>query len=203
VQEVIQLARKCGISNVASINTHNIHPSSHYGIGVDGVERVEGRKIRRDSLQVIHPSWMGTNWHPKSQHINVGKFWAEPKLTTWEHTTFEVGIQTLRIRLNDDLPVETADELLAAIAAGKIRFADQKARDAWEDVELTRLVEIAQRVPGSSIPNLYSGEITKLLAQPGGEFHFSFSKRPLYWVTFSCEFKNGEIVVKNTGLIMI
>jgi hypothetical protein len=180
VQEVIQLARKCGISNVTSINTRGAHLTSNYGIGVSG-ERVVGRKVYLDSFVVTDASWMGTNWHPKPQHINVGKFWAEPKITTLDYATFQISNQTRRIRLTDDLTVETADALVAAIAAGKVRFADQKTRDAWEGVKLTILSQMGQR---------------------NGEYQLTFTTGPLRWSIFGCEFKNGEILVKTIGLMM-
>jgi hypothetical protein len=176
INQVIQLARKSGMKNVASIHTYNIHLSPWYGIGVNGKEEVSGRKIRTENLQVTHSSWMGTNWNPDPQEINVGKFWAKPELHfTFEYTTFQITNLSLRIRLINKLQFETADALMAAIATGKIRFANDKIRQAWESVYLTKLIEIAQF---------------------GNEYSFCFVRDRFRYVCFTCEFNKGEVFVK-------
>jgi hypothetical protein len=182
LQDVIQLARKAGMSSVALIYTFNFHPSSSFGIGVSGKEEILGRKIRTENLQVTYSSWMGTNWHPHPGEINVGKFWADPKSRhTNEFTTFQVTNLNLRIQLYENLSVKIADDLLAAIAAGKIRFTDDKVRQAWASVQLTMLVEMAKR---------------------GDDYSFYFTPDRYICVFFECEFKNGEIFVKKTGTML-
>ncbi len=175
VRDVVQLAQKCGISNVASIHTSNIHPSSRYTIGVNGREEVTGRNIRYDTLWVDQASWMGPNWHPRDNAINVGKFWAGPHLIV-DLTTFQVTNQTLRIRLGASVSLETADAMLAAIGAGKIRFVDERVREEWNSVRLTELREIGK--VGGAIQLYFRSETSRT----------SF-------IAFGCGYENGEVVV--------
>jgi hypothetical protein len=175
VRDVVQLAQKCGISDVASIYTYNIAPSSRFTISVNGREEVTGRNIRYDNLRVDQPSWMGANWQPRLQAINVGKFWAGPRLTI-NLTTFQVTNLTLRIRLS--LPLETADAMLAAIGAGKIRFADEHVREIWNSVRLTELKEMGRA--GGAIDLYFTSETDRTSH-----------------IAFGCEYKDGEVVVMN------
>lgn len=177
VRDVVQLAQKCGISNVASIRTSNVIPSSRYTIEVNGREEVTGRKVRYDNLRVDQPSWMGANWHPGPQAINVGKFWAGPHLTM-DLTIFQVTNLTLRVRLTGSLSLETADAMLAAIGAGKIRFADESVREAWDSVRLTELKEMGQR--GGAI-----------------DLYFRSETNRASFIAFGCGYENGEVVVMN------
>jgi hypothetical protein len=175
VRDVVQLAQKCGISDVASIRTDNIIPSSRFTIVVNGREEVTGRNIRYESLRVDQPSWMGANWQPGPQAINVGKFWAGGHLVI-NLTTFQVTNLTLRIRLGQSVSLETADAMLAAIGAGKIRFADESLREVWNSVRLTELME---------------------MGRVGGAIHLFFKPDRTSLITVQCEYKDGEVVVMN------
>ena len=182
VRDVVQLAQKLGISDVASIYTYNIAPSSRLTSRVDGREEVTGRNIRYQSLRVDQQSWMGSNWNPGAKAINVGKFWAEPRyLRTVDLTTFQVTNLTLRIRLDPSLSLETADAVLAAIGAGKIRFVDERAREVWNSVRLTKLMEMG----------LVRGAI---------DLYFTSETDRTSHIAFGCEYKDGEVVVMNARI---
>jgi hypothetical protein len=131
-------------------------------------------------LRVDQQSWMGSNWHPGDKAINVGKFWAEPRyLRPVDLTTFQVTNLTLRIRLS--LPLETADAVLAAIGAGKIRFADERTREVWNSVRLTKLKEMGRA--GGAIDLYFTSETDRTST-----------------IAFGCEYKDGEVLVMNARI---
>ena len=44
-QEVIALAKKCGMKEISKISTHNMYPSPFRGIRLQGPEQVKGSEV--------------------------------------------------------------------------------------------------------------------------------------------------------------
>lgn len=141
---VRQLALKAGLTSVGRISTYNIHPGPGHGINVTSQEEVSGSEWRLTGV-AIH--YQNENWEPDIRNAadavhRIGDFWSSGISPDYmlRGGIYDYKGKQLRVRLLDDIKVAFGDPIVAAFAAGKIKFEnpeDQKTADKWRDGELT------------------------------------------------------------------
>ena len=142
VKTAVKLAQKAGITNIARIYSYYGLPTSEVGIGVNGAETINGRKVFFASVYI---ETRGLVEEISRNVTNVlyseGNFWVRAGMVqTNVLTTFETKNGTIRIELNKEVSLAQADRIVAAISAGKIRFVDGKTRDETRGVNLSKPV---------------------------------------------------------------
>jgi hypothetical protein len=179
VDTVEKLAVKCGMANVAEVRTLHRHPGNEAAIEAKSVEETNGRVVTFTTLIIERDGWtFHTNTSAAQRSPRVGQFWVHMpvSLTSHREVTFTVGTNTLRVPVSEDIPLETADKIVYAFAAGRIRFAD-------DNVE--RQVEPGTFVPpdGSLKPD-YSHP-TRIGTERQGVMEVRLHKESHLWISFS------------------
>lgn len=140
---VIELAKRCGVPDAAEVSTYNnYHPSPFFSIAVKSREVARGRKVTFVTLQIDREKWSSRELRQSSRVVkSIGEFWvARGGLTTNVLTTFAASGRTIRLRVADGIPLPTAERIVQAFAAGSVRYADQKTRDAFTDINISQAV---------------------------------------------------------------
>lgn len=139
---VQELALKAGLTSVWRISTRTIPPGPGHQISATSHEEVLGSEWRRTSV-AIH--YQQENWEPGIRNAadavhRIGDFWSEGMVHKARGGIYHYKGKQLRLRLLDDIPVAFGDPIIAAFAAGKLKFEnpeDQKTANKWRDGELT------------------------------------------------------------------
>jgi hypothetical protein len=140
---VVKFAKSRGMSNVAEVETFHYQPGNLYrGIKVTSPEKVSGRKITYQTLEIFREGW---NWKAKpttpGQVISVGPFWVEG-LASWpkdnELTTFVTAKGTIRVNVEAEIPIATADKIIKCFATGKILYADELMKVTREHINFSQ-----------------------------------------------------------------
>ncbi len=141
---VRQLALKAGLTSVARIRTYNIHPGPGHGINATSQEEVLGREYRLTGV-AIH--YQHENWEPGIRNAadavhRIGDFWTSGISPDFRSRggIYDYKGKPLHVRLLDDIQIAFGDPIVAAFAAGKLKFEnpeDQKTANKWRDGELT------------------------------------------------------------------
>jgi hypothetical protein len=176
---VEKLAVQCGMKNVAEVRTFHYRPIGGRGIVAVSVEEVNGRVVTYKTLNIERDGWAFHTSASASQQIpRVDSFWVQPPVSLVSHkeVTFAVGTDTLRVAMLDEIPLATADKIVNAFAAGRIRFKDDNVK---------RQVEPRTFVPpdGSLKPD-YSHP-TWIGTEWEGSNLVRQSRQNHFWITFS------------------
>ena len=181
---VVELARRCGVSNIAKIYVYRIPPTSELGVGVDSVEITNGRTVSFVNVSISRSSREPRISSSASGLIlkSYGKFWV-PRggVSTNTLTTFAFRGRLIRARLERGLAVSTADELIGALVAGKIRYSDYQVRHQLSGLDLSQPTELAH-------------------SAAAGKFILSYGSA---YSVFSvdCSFEDGWIVMKHVKVV--
>ena len=138
--QVVTLAGKAGITNISKISTYYLLPSSVIGVAVDGAEKVKGRKV---SFASVHIETKGLIEEMSRNVTNIfwseGKFWVSRLgFFTNTLTLFQMKGDTIRIKVGEKVPLAQADKIVAALSAGKIRYADESIQQEGRRINISR-----------------------------------------------------------------
>ena len=115
---VISLSEKRGIKKIATISTHNLHPTAARGIRVKGVEQVKGREVSFKVLNVTYKKWFHPGSAPRKGDLQMGDFWAG-KPGTQKQTILKVGKKEYRAGSVQGISIEECESILGLFLAGE------------------------------------------------------------------------------------
>jgi hypothetical protein len=143
VSNIVKLAEECGMSNIVEVSTVHQRPSTSWEISVKSQEVVTGRRIEYQTLAVFSDSGSQRPQPSITQPpLRVGQFWVPRSLqlpvVDHEAVTFKTGTGEIRVEIQGDIPLEIADKIVGAFAAGRIRFAEDSAKRHVHFETLTR-----------------------------------------------------------------
>lgn len=141
VAAVVNLAELGGVSQVAKVTTLHYRPSRVRGIRVIGAEKVDGRKVIFQTLEVYREGW---SYKAKPadpiRSKSIGQFWIEspspPPVDIL--TRFETSKGEVRIYLDPGIPLPVADKIINAVASGKIRYDGEVRKEETGKVDFSQ-----------------------------------------------------------------
>ncbi len=135
-QSVIQLAKRCGINNIAKISTYFLRPSSDRGITVESVEEIDGRNVSCKALRVVYNKWSPQNDGPRDTDTQLGDFWAG-KSQNRQQIILKVDDTEYRTSSVTGLTIKQCETILAAFLKGNYKPAGGTRSDL-DNVDWTR-----------------------------------------------------------------
>jgi len=135
-QQIIRLAKKCGINNIAIISTHYLRPSSERGIRVEGVPEIDGRHVSFQILRIKYKKWSAQNARPQEQETQLGEFWAG-KAQIRKQTILKTGEKEYRTPSITGLSIEQCEAILGKFLSGDYKLV-HGTRGTLEQVDWTR-----------------------------------------------------------------
>jgi hypothetical protein len=141
---VVALAKQCGITNVAEVNTFHYQPGGGKGISVKSAERLEGRNTSYDSIEVHRIGWNSDV--PTADEVRRdGNFWCEPK---WKYTTllrnYVFKKQTVKVEIGQGVDVPLADKIVALFEEKRVRIDNDFTRREFDELWKTKLEGLFQ-----------------------------------------------------------
>ena len=119
VEQVIAVATRCGLTNIAEIKTTRSLPKSGKTITVQTHERVDGQSIYYDTLMIFRIGWIPLK--PGLNAETAGDFWADLSRKQTTHLReYGTAPGAHRIRIGQGVAGAFADQVVAAIKAKKI-----------------------------------------------------------------------------------
>jgi len=134
VDVVVRLANLCGMATVTAVST--VRHMGNSTILAKGGERIEGRKLTFEELQIHRDGW---EWRkrPKTVTKTIGDFWVEEpaRPVLEERTIVQVGGRIYRIGLLNGIKPEGADLVLEAFLSGKVIYASDHVKDSVAEID--------------------------------------------------------------------
>ncbi|MGI9466799.1 MAG: hypothetical protein ACR2OA_06735 [Rubripirellula sp.] len=121
-QDVVDLAHRCGITTVARISAYYLRPSSTRGITVESVEKIDGREVSCDVLEIKYKKWWPSTVAPQPGDEQLGDFWAG-KVRPRKQTILKVGKKEYRTRSITGLSINESEMILEKLLAGNFQLA--------------------------------------------------------------------------------
>ena len=138
---VVGLAKASGMDEIASVKTFHHLPSGGRGILVTSAERISGRKVSFNTLEVFREGWA---YRPKpavpARSKSSGKFWvdAQQRPTAHELTTFSTSKGTIRLQVSAGIPIDMAERIVNAFTTGRISYADEFTKSSCKGVDFSQ-----------------------------------------------------------------
>ncbi len=173
---VIALAKSCGVSQVAGIETFHYLPSNTRGIRVISVERTNGRRVTFDTVEILRQGWTYKSKpeDPAKTRSN-GEFWVAKDLRPTIHhelVTFSTPQGTIRVIVSPEITMNIADRIIKAFTTRRIKYAGDSIRGESDAADFARPTWLGK----SATANVYE---------------ISFGSSPLVRYTFTL---NGDTV---------
>jgi len=173
VDTAIKLARRAGLTNVVEVYSYYLHSSSQVGILVNGRENKEGRSVSFMSIEIETEGLAEQIIRkPTRLVISDGNYWVGG-IRTNTFTLFEAKGRTIRVSLSDEVSLERADSLIAALATKEVRYGNGEAFQASRHVDF------------SSPLRIYVGT--------SGKIRVGFSCGDWCSVSFECELREDGV----------
>ncbi len=119
LENVVQLANLCGMTEVVEVRTFRFRPSGTPGIKVKSSEKMAGRMVSFETLLVERDGWAHDK--PGQRAKVIGSFWSGGDLVKHELTVFKVDKQTIRVSVAKKVDQVSADRIISAFLDGKVR----------------------------------------------------------------------------------
>lgn len=183
---VLQLARRCGIRQVAQVKTYHIHPTPNFDILVTSPETIRGREVSYMAVHVTKKQWSSrrseTNLSLPATYPTISDFWVEPEgVCTNRLTLFALTNRTVRIELKG-VPVPMADRMVEAFTKGRVRFSDTMQPLLFKDLDLATATSIG--VISDRDPHYREGT-----------YVITFTKGEYSWMTVTFRMEGNEAIV--------
>lgn len=187
LETVIKLAHKCGVAHIAEVRTSDpcMSPESH-GICVQSVDTIRGRKSSFVTVFVDFQEWMvDSTYRPKRPFKSIGKFWVENRydIRTNTPTVFTVNHHLVHVNYSGDMPLETADKIVAAFAEGRVRYKSTDMETQLQNIDFTRPESLGR-------------------AKAGGKYMIGFSSGPCAFCWLEFVFNEKEIVITKVDIVV-
>ena len=135
-QDVVDLAHRCGITTVARISAYYLRPTSTRGITVESVEKIDGRYVICDVLEIKYKKWWPSTVAPRPGDEQLGDFWAG-KVRSQKQTILKVGKKEYRTRSIKGLTIHECEKILSDLLSGNFRLA-RGSKNSLEQVNWTK-----------------------------------------------------------------
>ena len=119
---VLELARQCGITNVAKITTQYRLPSTIRYITVESAETVSGRAVSSQLLEIKYKKWLPQTVGPRESETQVGDFWAG-QLRIRKQTILKVGPKEYRTASISGITIQECETILDYLLEGNYKLA--------------------------------------------------------------------------------
>ncbi len=137
INQVVSLAKQCGIPDVEYVRTFHYLPAGGSGISVTSQERKVGRSVSYDCVMVNRTGW----GYPitAERKKKVGAFWVtEPYLSTTHLREFVIVKKAIRLAIGKDVDVALADRVIPLITARKVHCKDDWTRREFESLDVSQ-----------------------------------------------------------------
>jgi hypothetical protein len=127
LEAVVKLANLCGMSEVAEVKTFHIGRMVYHAILVTGPEKVDGRKITFQTLEVQREGWSYKAKPAGRPFVNsVGQFWVEElqPLESHELTTFATAKGNVRVSFKTGISIDIADKIIFTLKISAFRVVN-------------------------------------------------------------------------------
>ena len=177
VNEVILLARQCGIIQPGEVRTFYWLPVGGRGVAVKSVEQINEADITYDEIIIGKDGW--TDIGPSGEVKRVGRFWAKSSDKSSTHLRmYDFRGERIRVRIGDGITTELADKVIPLIAAKKVRFPPEEGALDFQRREMKEMMGLK--------PSGLSKEFN-------GELWLHFADR---WNTLQFRFEKGEVILE-------
>lgn len=148
LQDVLQLARSCGVSKIGEVSSVAMHPSGSHRYEVKSVEEVVGRKISFVTVGVHDRTSRSRSGQQGKVVKSLGRFVVlEHDIRTSTLTTFPTNRGSFLVRL-EGIPLATADKIVRAFGEGDIRCQNRKDKETIAGLDLRRLLHLYSVIEG-------------------------------------------------------
>jgi hypothetical protein len=171
LDQVIALARRSGVRDVAQVETFYYLPTIEKGISVKSREKLDGRNHSYDKITIGRSGWLSQS-APKDS-LQLGDFWVER--SGRKHVLlreYEFKGKTVKIDVSG-VNITVADRIISSVFTKRVQG----------DLDFDRLFEL---------------EPETLCANEKGGYSFFFKISSSGWQILSIEIRDGEIFV--TGI---
>jgi hypothetical protein len=176
LNQVLALAKECGITNPAEVRTFHYLPAGGIGISVQSADRIEGRNTYFDTLTIRKSGWTEK---PTRIAKSVGEFWQQGEKSTTHLRSYPFKGDTIRLSIGEGIDLAFADQVMSLLAEKKLRFKSESVRHDFE--------ALGEFKPGS--------------IGSDGDKQYRIFLAGLRYVVFTVE--NGEVLVSQVGQMMI
>lgn len=148
LQDVLQLARSCGVSKIGEVSSVAMHPTGYHRYEVKSVEEVVGRKVSFVTVGIHDKTSRSRSGEQGKVVKSLGRFVVlEHDINTRTLTTFPTNRGSIRVRL-EGIPLATADKIIRAFGEGGIRCQNRKDKETIAGLDLRRLHHLYSVVEG-------------------------------------------------------
>ena len=122
LKTVLSLARRCGITNIASVESFRFIPVPIPRIRVESAEEKRGRRVLINVLNMKFSAWNDeTEIHPKAKRLRG--FWVDPPYVEIQISTlFKINGLLAKVYVDKVITIEVADKIMEAFAKKAVRF---------------------------------------------------------------------------------
>jgi hypothetical protein len=161
VKDVLTIAHRAGVTNVAEVYTYFISPSPDRGVGVKETDTITDRQIHCRILFIMRGKWQEESHAAPTNSIQVGDFWLD-SVHVQNLTILRVQGREFKISVSGGIPVVQAEAILSEFLKGsydispvlewtkklmkaKGRYSDldfQKCKDEFERMDVTKPIHL-------------------------------------------------------------
>jgi len=126
INQVLELARQCGVPQVSEVRTFHYLPTGRKGITVKSIECVDSRNTSFDSVYLSNTNW-GSSFEFNKDVKLVGAFWfIGTKYRTLLRSYQWTNQQPFQVSIGEGVDVTIADKMVDLIITDKLPFAESK-----------------------------------------------------------------------------
>ena len=166
LDQVVSLAKECGLRDVALVQTFYVLPSSVGRICVTSGKQTLERNTTYECVYMSRIGWHKGDAPPKAKR--VGLFWvAKPYKSPVLLRAYQIGEKSIQIQLCDRIRPAFADLVLAQIVSHKVQFKSEECRSAFSALDLSQTESLSKDDDGSYRLDLASNTIVRFKAAKG------------------------------------
>ena len=145
VRQVVALAKKCGIADVGEVSTFHYLPVGGKGISVKSTERVDGRNVSYDRVEVHKTGW-NSSTASSNKVKRDGNFWCNVggKYTTL-FRSYEFKTRTIKIQIGKGVDIALDDQIIGLFVQNKVQVDNDFNRRQFDELWITKPEGLFQR----------------------------------------------------------
>ncbi len=142
---VVQLAKNCGVEQVAEVNTSKRNYPHCLVVSVKSAETVVGRRVSYVTVSMILQPWNMRIIEPGDRPVkSSGGFrFGASEVRTNRFTTFTVSDKKIRVRLKEGMLLSIADSIVEAFEKGSVLYIDDSLKEKLKEIDLSKPLELA------------------------------------------------------------
>lgn len=148
VDQVVSLAKDCGLRDVAVIQTFYVLPSRVRGICVTSDKKTMDRNTTYECVYASRIGWQAND--PPTKAKRAGPFWVtKPYKSPVLLRAYHIEDKRIEIQICDRIRPALADAVLAQILGHKVQFKNEECRSAFSKLDFSQTESISKEDDGS------------------------------------------------------